>query len=169
MTSTSNQLDLNSRITVVDSIPSGYVDIKAGEGNWMDRGFDTGTLGVLIDDKAFTVENFHFKSGNDFLQASGRYDGISEYEIDRVQLAFDDDYLINAKPLSLSFRDSLFQLKPFELHINDGLLEESISGGVKQPEGRMKMSNFDTEILTQFLDDERLKFSGLVLGKSGLN
>ena len=158
-------IELNSRITVVDSIPSGYVDIKAGKGEWMDRGFDTGTLGVLIDDKAFTVENFHFKSGNDFLQASGRYDGISEYEIDRVQLAFDDDYLINAKPLSLSFHDSLFQMKPFELHINDGLLEGVISGGVKRPEGRVKMSNFDAEILTQFLDDDRLKFSGLVFGE----
>ncbi len=158
-------IDLNSRITVVNSIPSGYVDIKAGEGNWMDRGFETGTLSVLIDDKAVTVENFHFKSGNDFLQASGRFDGISEYEIDRIQLAFDDDYLINAMPLNFSFNDSLFQLKPFELHINDGLLEGTISGGIKQPEGRMKMSNFDAEILTQFLNDEKLKFSGLVFGE----
>ena len=58
--------------------------------------------------------------------------------------------------MSFSFNDSLFQLKPFELHINDGLLEGTISGGIKEPEGRIKMSNFDTEILTQFLNDEKV-------------
>ena len=36
---------------------------------------------------------------------------------------------------------------------------------MKNPQGRLKMSNFDSEILTQFLDDDRLKFSGLIFGE----
>ena len=157
-------IKLNSHITVTDSVPEGFVDIKTGQGIWKDRKFESGTLSALVNDKAVTIENFHFKSGNDFLQASGQYDGIDEYKIDRIQLVFEDDYLINAKPLSFTLNDSVFQLKPFELHINDGLLEGSITG-MKNPQGRLKMSNFDSEILTQFLDDDRLKFSGLIFGE----
>ena len=56
------------------------------------------------------------------------------------------------------------QVDPFELHINDGMMEGVIIGGTT-PEGRFKMSNFDAEILTQFLKDEYLKFSGLIFGE----
>ena len=43
-------------------------------------------------------------------------------------------------------------------------MEGVISGG-NNPEGRFKMSNFDSKILTQFLNDDRLKFSGLIFGE----
>ena len=102
------------------------------------------------------IENFHFQSDKDFLQLSGNFDGISSYEIDRIQLAYKDNYLVNAKPLSFELKNSNLQVQPFEFHINDGLMEGVILKN-ENLEGRFKMSNFDAEVLTQFIDDNRLK------------
>ncbi len=157
-------LELNSQIIVNDAMPSGFIDIKAGKGQWKHRSFDSGTVSASIDNRSIILENCHFKSGSDFLQASGYFDGFDKYQIDRVQFAYQDNYLVNAKPLHFVIQDSMFHFDPFELHINDGMMEGVVSGG-NRPEGRFKMSNFDAEIITQFFEDERLKLSGLIFGE----
>jgi len=157
-------LDFNSQILVSDTETTGFVDMKTSEGTWRDRSFESGTVNATLDSKGIQIENCHFKSGNDFFQASGFYDGNEDYTIDRIQLAYETHYLVNAKPLTFSFQDSLLIMDPFEVHINDGRLEGVITGGV-EPEGRFKMSNFDSEILTQFFTDKRLHFSGIVFGE----
>ena len=63
-------IELNSHIEVRDSIPSGFIDIKAGRGIWENRSFDSGTVSAILDNRSIVVENCHFKSGNDFLQLS---------------------------------------------------------------------------------------------------
>jgi len=158
---------LNSHIEVRDSIPAGFIDIKAGKGVWENRSFDSGTVSATLKDRSIVIENCHFKSGKDFLQLSGMYDGYGNYEIDRVQLAYQDNYLINALPINFQYQDSVFNVQPFEFHINDGMLEGVVSGG-NNPEGIFKMSNFDAQILTQFINEDRLKFSGLIFGEIGL-
>ena len=60
--------------------------------------------------------------------------------------------------------DSNIKVKPFEFHINDGLMEGEIIKN-QNLEGTFKMSNFDAEVLTQFIEDERLKMTGLVFGE----
>ena len=157
-------IELNSQIDVIDNIPTGFIDIKADKGVWKDRSFESGTVSALIEDKAIKIENCHFKSGNDFLQLSGAYDGEGKYEIDRIQLAHSNNYLINARTLNFSYKDSVLDVQPFEFHINDGMMDGVISS-TSLKEGRFKMSNFDAEILTQFIDDDRLKFSGLIFGE----
>ena len=161
---TLESIELNSHITVNETIPSGFIDIKADKGQWKNRGFESGTVSAIIDDRSIIIENCHFKSGNDFLQASGHFDGIDKYKIDRIQFAYQDNYMVNAKPLSFVIEDSIFQVNPFELHINDGMMEGVVTG-TGNLEGRFKMSNFDAKILTQFFDDERLKLSGLIFGE----
>ena len=157
-------LELNSQIIVNDAMPSGFIDIKAGKGQWKHRSFDSGTVSASIENRSIILENCHFKSGSDFLQASGYFDGLDKYQIDRVQFAYQDNYLVNAKPLHFVIQDSMFYFDPFELHINDGMMEGVVSGG-NRPEGRFKMSNFDAEVLTQFIDDHRLKMTGLIFGE----
>jgi len=157
-------LELNSQMLVSDTLTSGFVDTKIGEGSWRDKSFESGTVHATINNSAFQIENLHFKSGDDFFQGSGYYDGKNQYTIDRLQLAYESNYLINAKPLQFSFQDSILLVDPFELHINDGVMEGVISGGL-EPEGRFKMSNFDARILTQFFKDIRLQFSGIVFGE----
>jgi len=157
-------LELNSQMFMQDTVLKGYTDIKSGKGEWRGRSFDSGTVYGIFDNKSIVIENFHFQSDKDFLQLSGNFDGISSYKIDRIQLAYKDNYLVNAKPLSFELKNSNLQVQPFEFHINDGLMEGVILKN-ENLEGRFKMSNFDAEVLTQFIDDNRLKMSGLVFGE----
>ena len=157
-------IELNSKITVNDSIPYGFVDIKTGEGMWRNMSFESGTVSATLNNQSFIIENCHFKSKNDFLQASGSFDGIKNYKIDRMQLAYRNNYLVNTRPVDFSIEDSHFQIKPFEFHINDGMMEGVITG-TDHMKGQFKMSNFDSEILTQFFNDKRLKLSGIIFGE----
>ena len=59
-------------------------DIKADKGQWKNRGFESGTVSAIIDNKSIVIENCHFKSGDDFLQASGHFNGVDKYRIDRL-------------------------------------------------------------------------------------
>ena len=157
-------IELNSKITVSDSIPNGFIDIKAGQGMWRNMNFESGTVSATLDNQSFVIDNCHFKSKNDFLQLSGSFDGFKNYKIERMQLAYKDNYLVNTRPVDFSIEDSIYQIKPFEFHINDGAMEGVITGK-DHMKGQFKMSNFDSEILTQFFDDKRLKLSGIIFGE----
>ncbi len=157
-------LEFNSQMSVTDTLTSSFVEMKVGAGSWRDRSFESGTVNASIRNSEVLVENCHFKSGKDFLQASGKFDGENHYQIDRLQVAYENHYLVNARPVSFSFQDSILIVDPFEFHINDGMMEGIITGG-DRPEGRFKMSNFDAEILSQFLKDKRLQVSGIVFGE----
>ena len=157
-------LELNSQMSISDSLTSGFVDMKAGAGSWRDRFFENGTAYATLRNGEVDVENCHFKSGEDYFQASGKYDGIKQYSINRLQALYHNHFLVNAHPVTFSFQDSILIVDPFELHINDGMMEGVITGGDK-PEGRFKMSNFDAEILTQFFKDKRFQVSGIIFGE----
>jgi len=157
-------IELTSQITVSDTVPSGFIDIKAGQGMWKNRSFESGTVNATLENKSVIIENCHFKSGNDFLQASGTFNGEYLYKVDRIQLAYQNNYLVNARPIQFSLTDSILQVNPFEFHINDGMMEGVISGS-DHMKGQFKMSNFDAEILTEFINDKRLKLSGLIFGE----
>ena len=157
-------LELNSQMVMHDSTLSGYTDIKSGKGVWKGRSFNSGTVYGVFDNQSVIIENCHFQSGKDFLQLSGTFDGMNDYKIDRIQLAYKNSYLVNAEPISFILKESTFKVQPFEFHINDGLMEGVIFKD-ENLEGRFKMSNFDAEVLTQFIDDNRLKMSGLVFGE----
>ena len=157
-------LKLNSQLFTRDSLLSGFIDIKSGKGEWKGRHFDSGTVYGIFKNNSIIIENCHFQSDKDFLQLSGSFDGISNYKINRVQLAHKNNYLVNAKPVVFELKDSNFKVKPFEFHINDGLMEGVIMKN-ENLEGTFKMSNFDAQVLTQFIKDERLRMTGLVFGE----
>ena len=157
-------LELNSQMSISDSLTSGFVDMKASAGSWRDRFFENVTAYATLRNGEVDVENCHFTSGEDYFQASGKYDGIKQYSINRLQALYHNHFLVNARPVTFSFQDSILIVDPFELHINDGMMEGVITGGDK-PEGRFKMSNFDAEILTQFIKDKRFQVSGIVFGE----
>ena len=157
-------LDLNSQIFIQDSTINGFTDIKSGKGKWKGRQFDSGTVYGVLKNNSIIIENFHFQSDEDFLQLSGIFDGKDAYTIERIQLAHKTNYLVNAKPIFFVKKDSDIKVKPFELHINDGLMEGVITKN-HSIQGRFKMSNFDAEVLTQFIDDHRLKMTGLIFGE----
>ena len=158
-------LDLNSQIFIQDSLINGFTDIKSGKGVWKGRHFDSGTVYGMFKNNSIIIENFHFQSDKDFLQLSGNFDGKNKYKIERIQLAHENNYLVNAKPIFFEKKNFDINVKPFELHINDGLMEGVITKTNNSTDGKFKMSNFDAEVLTQFIDDKRLKLSGLIFGE----
>jgi len=157
-------IDFNSRIEANGNSTIGYIDLKAEEGNWKDMNFENGMISASIQNDQITVENFNFKSGKDFLQFTGSYNGGNNYLIDRLQLAYRNNYLVNTTPILFFYSDSNLNIDPFELHINDGVLEGYVYGK-DNPEGQFKMSNFDAEILTSFFNDNKFMVSGLIFGE----
>ena len=110
------------------------------------------------------VENFHFKSDDDYLLLSGSWLSKNKYRIDRIQSAYKDNYLVNAKPIFVSYQDTAVSVEPFEIHINDGILDGVLLFGAIS-EGRLKMANFDARVITQFIDSKYLDLSGIVFGE----
>ena len=157
-------IEFNSKMDVSNHSNKGNVRLKAGKGTWKNNSFQSGTVDAFIDNGKVTIENCHFISGNDYFQFSGKYDGLNSYMIDRIQIAFEKNYLVNSNPITFSLIDTSIQIDPFEFHINDGILEGIVSGD-SNPEAHIKMSNFDASVISHFIPDERLNISGIVFGE----
>ena len=92
----------------------------------------------------------------------------------RLQIATGQTYLINTKPLEFTLGEDvdLLQLdlgenelilKPFEFHVNDGIITGHLSL-TDQVDGLLKVSNIGTDII-DFLIPEDLIINGQVFGE----
>ena len=157
-------LDFHTEINNDGISINGFLSSKINKGNWKEIKIDNGTMDFSFSKNKMVIESFHLKSGDDYFLVSGSWLSSEEYKIDRIQIAYQDNYLVNAKPVIISYIDSTIITDPFEIHINDGLLEGRLKiGNIR--EGRLKMSNFDSKVLTQFFKDQRLNISGIVFGE----
>tara|TARA_X000001036_G_scaffold78778_2_gene70463 strand:+ start:149 stop:3952 length:3804 start_codon:yes stop_codon:yes gene_type:complete len=163
-----NALSFHSEMESDLSVPSGFVNLKFEEGRWKNEQFDSGTLDISFSENRMVVENCHFKSGKDYLLISGSWLSKNKYKIDRLQSAYRENYLINAKPIYIIYKDTTVSIEPFEIHINDGILDGILTFG-SVSEGRLKMSNFDAKVLTQFIDNRYLDLSGIIYGELGFS
>ena len=163
-----NSISFHSEMQSDSSFPSGFVNLKIEEGHWKDEFFDTGTLDISFSKDRMIVENCHFKSGDDYLLVSGSWLSKNKYKLDRIQAAYRNNYLINAKPVFITYQDTAVSIDPFEIHINDGILDGVLTFG-SHSEGRLKMSNFDANVLTQFMNNKYLDLSGIIFGELGFS
>jgi len=163
-----NSLSFHSEMESESNFPSGFVNLKIEEGKWNDEYFDSGTLDISFSENRMVVENCHFKSGEDYLLISGSWLSKNKYKIDRLQSAYRDNYLVNAKPIYIIYRDTTVSIEPFEIHINDGIMDGILTIG-SFSEGRIKMSNFDANVITQFIDNKYLDLSGIIFGELGFS
>ena len=161
---TLTSIQFNSQSSVRNDSTLGFVNLKLGKGFWKNHSFESGTVNATFENKKVQLENCYLKSNKDYLQFSGHYDGNNEYELDRLQLAYQDHFLVTSRPISFFYKDLILKVEPFEVHINDGIIEGVITGGINS-EGQFKMSNFDADIITNIFSDPRLQVSGLVFGE----
>ena len=157
-------INFHSEMESDSDFPSGFVNLKIDGGKWRSENFDSGTLDISFSKNRMIIENCHFKAGNDYLLISGSWLSKNKYKIDRVQSAYQNNYLVNAKPIFVMYQDSAVSVDPFEIHINDGILDGVLTFG-SSSEGRLKMSNFDANVITQFMDNKYLDLSGIVFGE----
>jgi len=163
-----NSLSLHSEIESYPSYPSGYINLKIEKGKWKNEVFDSGTLDISLSKNRMIVENCHFKSGDDYLLISGSWLSKNKYKIDKLQSAYKENYLVNSKPIFINYQDTTVSIEPFEIHINDGILDGVLALGTNS-EGRFKMSNFDASVITQFIDSKYLNLSGIIFGELGFS
>ena len=132
---------------------------KTGHGEILNLKMECSVLKLRIMSLLLIIS---FKNEKIFVQLTGSFDGKKDYKIDRLQIAY-DNYLVNTSPIKFFRNDSDYTISPFELHINDGVLQGYISynGGF---EGHFSV-NFDAMVLTNFIEDKRLKLSGLIFGE----
>lgn len=157
-------INFHSEMESDSNFPSGFVNLKIDGGKWRNENFDSGTLDISFSKNRMIVENCHFKAGDDYLLISGSWLSKNKYKIDRIQSAYQNNYLVNAKPIFVVYQDTVVSVDPFEIHINDGILDGVLTFGPSS-EGRLKMSNFDANVITQFIDNKYLDLSGIVFGE----
>ncbi|MBL7013544.1 MAG: translocation/assembly module TamB domain-containing protein [Candidatus Marinimicrobia bacterium] len=163
---TLNQLTMRAEFDNKEKVSNGALSVTFGEGVWRNEKFENGTLDISMENNIIILENCHFQNGDDFLQISGSRSSQKQYSLDRVQMSLYGHYLVNTHPLIIAIKDSSAEIQPFELHIDDGVLEGVASIG-KVVDGHVKMSNFDAEIISLFIKDERWQASGIVFGEVG--
>ena len=92
-------INFHSEMESDSNFPSGFVNLKIDGGKWRNENFDSGTLDISFSKNRMIVENCHFKAGNDYLLISGSWLSKNKYKIDRIQSAYQNNYLVNAKPI----------------------------------------------------------------------
>jgi autotransporter translocation and assembly factor TamB len=162
-----SSIELTGKLDDVRSLEQGSAKIALGAGRWRKQEFDNGTGEIQLRPDEIIIDNLQVNSGTDYLQLSGRVEGRTDLQLDRLQLAYRGHYLVNPKPVFVHLDSGVISVKPFVFHIDDGIAEGYLIRE-ERLEGRLKLSNIDSELLSPFIRDERLKISGMIFGELGL-
>ncbi len=156
-------ITLNAHWTPTDNGGDGFFSGKIGKGSWMDYGFDYGIVDIAFSPNGIEFQSAEFKQGENYLQISGILSPDSILSIDRMQVAYENHFFINAKPFSVKYEQNKIEFYPFEFHVDDGIatgqmvIEDEIRG-------QISLSNINADIMKLFTDDVRYHISGLSFG-----
>ena len=161
-------LNVNNGFQVTD----GFTRFHFKNGAWQGKNekyiLDNGTIDVAFHPERIELEYVHIISGDNYLQLSGNYLEGKTWVIDRVQLMYDHHFLINPKPIKLTYTKEKIEIKPFVLHVDDGIAEGyfSMNHGM---DGLIKLSNIDANIFSYFVEDDRMNVEGNTFGEVSIN
>jgi len=152
----------------------GDCQLRIGNGKWNDENFESGVVDLSYSKEGIDIQSAEFKNNMDFFQLSGFLNNDGNGRFDRLQIATGQRYLINTKPveftlgegvdlLQLDLGENELTLKPFEFHVNDGIITGYLSL-TDEVNGLLKVSNIGTDII-DFLIPEDLIINGQVFGE----
>ena len=147
----------------LNNFSEGAFKLKFGKGYWNDYGFKSGTGEFLLLDTLVEVSSFELKNGNDYLQFNGSVNKDSLINLERFQIAYRGHYLINPRPISILYSNDAFSFEPFEIHVDDGIIEGAITSNPLQ--GHIKFSNVTTDIISLFESSYSQKIKGNIFGE----
>ena len=158
-----------------DQYTTGDCQLRIGAGTWNDQSFESGVVDLSYTQDGLEIQSAEFKNNNDFFQLSGFLKNDGNGVFDRLQIAINQQYLINTKPveftlgegvdlLELDWGENELTLKPFEFHVNDGILSGFLTL-TDEVDGLLKISNIGTDILDFLIPDKRIKIQGQVFGE----
>ena len=147
----------------INTFQDGAFKVKFGKGTWNNYGFESGTGEFNIFDSFVDISSFELKNGNDYLQFNGSVHDDSILTLDRFQIAYRNHYLINPRPVTMAYTDERFRFAPFEIHVDDGIIEGFI---ITNPiQGRLKFSNVTTDILSLIDESYGENIRGNIFGE----
>ena len=114
------------------------------------------------------LENIQMNKGNDFIQLSGKIEENGNVFLDRLQATYEGHYLALPSPLNFILKDESIIVKPFVLHVDDGVIEGYFHKK-KLLDGRFKLSNIESSLISPFIQDNRFKISGMIFGELGVH
>ena len=111
---------------------------ESGNGKWNDENFESGVVDLSYSKEGIDIQSAEFKNNMDFFKLSGFLNNEGNGRFDRLQIATGQRYLINTKPveftlgegvdlLQLDLGENELTLKPFEFHVNDGIITGYLS------------------------------------------
>ena len=152
----------------------GNCQLRIGNGMWNNESFESGVVDLSYSKEGIEIQSAEFKNNMDFFQLSGFLHSDGNGIFDRLQIATGQRYIINTKPLEFTLGEGvdLLQLdlgenelilKPFEFHVNDGIITGHLYL-TDEVNGLLKVSNIGTDII-DFLIPEDLTINGQVFGE----
>jgi len=158
-----------------DQYTTGDCQLRIGSGTWNEQSFESGVVDLSYTQDGLEIQSAEFKNKNDFFQLSGFLKNDGNGVFDRLQIATNQQYLINTKPveftlgegvdlLELDWGENELTLKPFEFHVNDGILTGYLTL-TDEVDGLLKISNIGSDILDFLIPDEWIKIQGQVFGE----
>ena len=152
----------------------GNCQLRIGNGIWNDESFESGVVDLSYSKEGIHIQSAEFKNNMDFFQLSGFIHSDGNGIFNRLQIATGQRYIINTKPveftlgegvdlLQLDLGENELILKPFEFHVNDGIMTGYLSL-TDEVDGLLKVSNIGTDII-DFLIPEDLIINGQVFGE----
>ena len=162
--------NLNSKVDYT----IGNCQLRIGSGVWNEERFESGVVDLSYSKEGIEIQSAEFKNNMNFFQLSGFLYSDGNGVFDRLQIATDQRYIINTKPvvftlgegvdlLQLDLGENELILKPFEFHVNDGIITGHLFL-TDEVDGLLKVSNIETDII-DFLIPEDLIIDGKVFGE----
>ncbi len=147
----------------LNEFKDGEIKVKFGKGTWNERGFESGTGEFRLGTDVVEISSFELKNGQDYLQFNGAVHNDSVLILERFQIAYQDHYMINPRPLTIVNLDDQFSFEPFEVHVDDGIIDGFIKTNPFR--GRLKFSNVTTELLKLYGWDLDYNLTGNIFGE----
>ncbi|MFQ6614589.1 MAG: hypothetical protein ACE5D1_07070, partial [Fidelibacterota bacterium] len=159
---------LSGEVALDTSGSSGNIHLTSDNLQWQNQTADHATGDFQLQGDELTFDNIHLSRDQDYIQLSGKINRQGQVTVDRFQAAYGGHLLVNPKPVDFTLSSTGVRTKPFELHVDDGI----ISGVVRKEKNldlRLKITNISAELISSFIPDKRLQLKGLMFGEVGLN
>ncbi|MEE9189488.1 MAG: translocation/assembly module TamB domain-containing protein [Candidatus Neomarinimicrobiota bacterium] len=161
-------VEVNASVENDLAFSDGFAQIKLGKGTWRNYSFDYGTIDLVYSPEEIKIDNVHIIAGDDFLQGSGDFGKDNSITLNRIQLLRGGHYLVNIDPVTIRREGENFIFQQFKFHIDDGIAEGVITKN-HFFDGKIKFTNVNADIFSQFIKNPKRKISGMMFGEIALS
>ena len=121
-----SSFELNAQLEDLNNFRTGIIKTKFSEGLWSDFIIENGNGQFSLIGNEIIISSFELRNNDDFMQFNGKFSADSILIVDKFQLAYQNHFLINPSQLQLNLSNNKLEMSPFELHVDDGVIELSL-------------------------------------------